>query len=77
MAALILSMCDINDLTVDHNETAGTTTVTTPDGNCSITLDISDWDAVSNLPNAEEGDLEDTAPAITNDENATSEVMQG
>lgn len=42
------------DCTVDHNETVASTTVTTPDGNCSVTVSTLDYDWVmEEFPNEE------------------------
>lgn len=69
------------DCTVDHNETAGSTTVTTPDGNCSVTVSTLDYDWVmEEFPNeemviTENVGTEEIADGQATTTNATAEVI--
>jgi hypothetical protein len=61
LLTLMLTLWAVNDCTIDHNNTTDSTTVTSPDGNCSVTVPTDEYEWLTeNFPN--EG--EEAAQAI-------------
>jgi hypothetical protein len=67
LCAVILSMYPMTDLTIDSNETAGTTTISTPNNACTIVLDTPDWEFLTEeLPNEAMNEGEETLQEAPN-----------
>lgn len=64
LLTVLLAMWPLTDCTVDTNDTAGTTTITSPDGNSSITCNTDHYDwLVENFPAESEEGTENLAEA--------------